>query len=212
MKNLGILLLLAAVLGMAGCNTEEEDDDGFILSAPAPRNPFDAIAKDFNESLERWTEQGISDYSFVVSGYEFEPNIPFGPDRPGDIPSDAKFCARVTVADGGIVSVENIGPGGERPSTRIPIRPDEELGAYTWGADSGIIDKILSIAEEEASSPYAYHWYIGSNISDYWFPCDIKIEIYNHDPFRPYAWIGAVLLYNVSLFICNFQVTENVPQ
>jgi len=166
MKNLSIVLMLTTVLGMAGCNTEDGD---IVRSIPDRKDFYKEL---FDKCREQWTEQGISDYSFYVVGSEY----------------DATFCAHVTVADGGIVSIENYGPN------------KEELDAYTWGAIPDIFGKILSISMEEASSPYPYDWIIFYD-KEYGFPNYIYIELPVY--FRP--------PYYVTLQITGFQVTENAP-
>jgi hypothetical protein len=200
MKNLIILLMLTIVLGMAGCDTDSTPQS--IGMPPPLTHPFDK--EEFDRGLEAWAEQGISDYSFDVWGHEYEPNIQLGEWTWYALPPDAKFYAHVTVADGGIVSIEKI---------------DEERGDYTWGTISDILDRILSMSEEDASSPYAYGWTVECNLGDNYsgnLIMYLVIHIYSYNPdLTPYmAYYGpeyAILFYTFHLQIENFQVTENVP-
>jgi hypothetical protein len=214
--------MFTVVLGMTGCDKDKDStaSTSHMAGIYPPCRNFNK--KIFDESLEAWTEQGILDYSFDVWGYEFAPNTPSG--DVWTLPSDAKFYAHVTVADGGIVSIENIVPSGERfPlgyysdgtifwSTPFSL-PGEELGAYTWGAIPDIFDRLLSISIEDASSPYVYDWYVGYGLYSYPSYIDsLAIRIFTHDQFSfPYpTYPRPILLYKVELNIKNFQITENL--
>jgi hypothetical protein len=190
--------------------------------------------------LEKWTKQGILNYSFDVAGYEYEPMIPYkyGGALLYSVPPEAKFCAHVTVTDDSIVSIENIEPD-KRSSISIvsplderwynlSLSPDEgELGAYTWGTIPDIFNKIFSIVTEKASSPYAYEWRQTYD-KEYGFLNYLAIEIctledtetliFDDLTKNPPSLIlvpgkrRGILLHKALFYIKNFQVTENAPQ
>jgi hypothetical protein len=200
MKNLNIVLMITIVLGMAGCDMGNTPDTGRIGVPPPP--PESLSKAFFDNCLEKWTEHGISEYSFDVIGteYKFPYNLVGGP---YGVPPDVKFCAHVTVADNRIVSIENIEP--DEMTWLFHFRNENEMDPYTWGAIPDIFDKILSISREEESSPYAYDWRSAYDRT-YGFPKGLSIYVYDPTFSTPHLPLYPI----VSFEIENFQV--NIPK
>jgi len=162
-----------------------------------------------------------------VVGFKYEPNTLLGRPYSKDVSdADAKFCAHVTVADGSIVSIENIGPEPGWSSRRksngwLFNSSGKELDAYTWGTIPDIFDKIGSIYMKEASDRYGYSRKITYD-KKYGFPDSLDIEIHTINPSPFYSdfypqlspaieMLKGNTLYKALLYIKNFKVTEKAP-
>ena len=206
MKKLMVVLVIGVLL-MASCNLD--DDNGSADSYPTPKLNRSL----FDEQWEAWTERGISNYSFDVYGIENKPNWLITSNieiiRNYKVPLDVLVYAHVTVENGEVVKIENLGPD-QRPSQLFVAEGfDEEVGGtYSWGTISDIYEKIYLLSREEESSPFVYTYSTLYDSDNYNIPFSIDIAIQDRTMSPNFSAGDMVLFYQFRLKITNFQVTE----